>query len=66
MMRIWKRRRDEDRPVDVVSVAEFNAVLEKRALKMLDMDLHEFRVRAAEGDLPESPAVDHLRFLLGV
>lgn len=61
-----RHRHEEVEVGDVLTAEDFETVLEKRALTMLGMDLDEFKARLMEGELPESPAVDHLRFLLGV
>lgn len=63
----WRRRpHSEQSSDDVLSAQEFEVEMEKKTITMLGMDLHEFRSRALEGELPETPAADHLRFLLGV
>lgn len=63
---LWTRQRVEDQGADILDVEQFEMEMEKRAITMLGMSLVEFRRRAGAGDLPETPAVDHLRFLLGV
>lgn len=65
--RIWSRRRDEQ-PLEgmvLLSRSDFDEVLARRVRALLDMDIDEFRSRAATDELPETPAVDHLRFLIG-
>lgn len=67
LARLWDRRRDDADTIGyLLTAAEFETEMEKRSINMLGMSLSEFRARAAEQALPDTPAVDHLRFLLGV
>jgi hypothetical protein len=40
--------------------------LEKKSQRLLGMSLAEFRERVDTGEIPDTPAVDHMRFLLDV
>jgi hypothetical protein len=67
LSRIWNRHAEADhRPIEILDPEEFETELEKKVLRLLDMTLSEFRFHAKTGELPVSPAVDHLRFLAGV
>jgi len=70
-MRWFRARRRNDAAErssgdEVLSAQEFETEMEKKAVTLLGMNLGEFRARASVGELPDTPAVDHLRFLLGV
>ena len=66
--RLWDRRREHEAESDFLelTIEEFETEMEKRSIDMLGMNLHEFKEKAKVEALPDTPAVDHLRFLLGV
>jgi hypothetical protein len=67
--RLWGFKRDGERevqPVEILTSEEFEAELDKKTMHLLGMTLSEFQARITTGDVPDTPAVTHLRFLAGV
>lgn len=53
------------RDARVMTVKELRSEYDRLTRKLLGMTGQEFAAKAKADQLPESPAVDHLKFLLG-
>lgn len=64
-IRLLPRRRARSL-VRVLSDKQADRVLDEKVRTLLHMGLSEFELRAKKGELPDTPAVEYLKFLTGV